>query len=383
MPNNPFVALVGIIVAALTTLQTGTPTVLTSAQVATAAAPISGGKCEETYRYCMSDSRQTDKQQCENDWSSCVTQKCTIKVLGLVKQCPTDQDCEYSCTERVTSKDGLRSCCLGGPGGPDGHATSCRKYVDNICNPGKPDAFTTFEGILYDEGQKIPTANTESITNAARDTSMDSSMVRMPLLTYPKGTTFAADGEASKPALPDPMYPTIEVAPAFPNNRSYSPSPPSQVPDYVQQLPPEYQPTQPYRLPQPTNGYIDALAFNNSMYLSSQSAIPPGGPDYTLGAGNTFETGVTSLSSGSFDGSFPVASNPSVVTLASQESQPGNSLNSIPNITGQQSGTQGVTTFDERFNAAYASNQERSWGSRLQSAWQNFTGTVGKWFGGK
>src|SRR3989344_2892178 len=98
-----------------------------NAQLAAAAASASG-QCEQKYKQCMSDPKQTDKQKCESDWK-----KCVAKDTATVDTCPNDSDCEMSCTESATSQKGLLSCCKGGPK----HNNSCRKEIDGKCNPAK------------------------------------------------------------------------------------------------------------------------------------------------------------------------------------------------------------------------------------------------------
>jgi len=103
-----------------------------NAQLAAAAASASG-QCEQKYKQCMSDPKQTDKQKCESDWKTCVGKKCVAKDTATVDTCPNDSDCEMSCTESATSQKGLLSCCKGGPK----HNNSCRKEIDGKCNPAK------------------------------------------------------------------------------------------------------------------------------------------------------------------------------------------------------------------------------------------------------
>ena len=254
MLNNPFLGLAGIFIAALATLQTGTAPALNSTQIGAAAA-ISGGRCEEIYRLCMSNPRQTNKQQCESTWNACVKKKCVVKNSGKIKQCPKDSDCETSCIEYATSKDGLRNCCLIEPS----HSPPrCRKLIDDICNPGMPDSYINGAGPTYTEGQTIPPKQPIASANS------DVPMVIAPPLTYPQGTTFDGGGMASQLPNQDPRFPMTEI---HPYDYAYSDT-------SNQGLPPEYQPSQPYQT-RSAMPYFEALAFNNSVYLSTQGNTPP------------------------------------------------------------------------------------------------------------
>lgn len=318
MTNDLFATVIGIFVAILATLQAGTPpSVLNSAQVGVAASAQSSGQCQQIYQSCMRGAatlpnlpefRGMREQKCEASWKTCVTKKCVVKVSGKIKQCPKDPDCESSCTEWATSKDGLRSCCLGGPE----HNIGCRKLIDKVCNPGTPSAYTIFPGTQYSERDIIPPENLSMLGNNLHP-NVDSKVMIQPFapLTYPQGTTFDEAGMPSNSPLDNPTtYPIQEYSPDGPaqQQRQFDPS------SLQNNLPSEYQPLpgESYLSP---NSYTDALAFNNSAYLSSQGSGPPSGLDYTLGAANGFNPGITSFTNSSFESTFPAPQSVSLVSL--------------------------------------------------------------------
>ena len=93
---------------------------------------LQNGQCGRQYQQCES-TRQTNNAQCENNWRSCVSQKCQPVGSGSVEQCRKDADCESSCTEDASSQNGLLSCCLGGPQ----HNNSCPTMIDGKCSSGQ------------------------------------------------------------------------------------------------------------------------------------------------------------------------------------------------------------------------------------------------------
>ncbi len=76
------------------------------AHIGAAASATSGGRCEQTYKQCMSDPTGFSLA-CELAWNACVFNKCKAEDTSLGQQCPKDADCELSCTEAATSKQGL------------------------------------------------------------------------------------------------------------------------------------------------------------------------------------------------------------------------------------------------------------------------------------
>jgi hypothetical protein len=86
------------------------------------------GQCERQYQQCEDDPN-SNKAVCENNWRSCLADKCEPNDSKSTEQCPNDPDCESYCTEDVSSQTGLLSCCLGGPK----HSNTCPKEVDGKC----------------------------------------------------------------------------------------------------------------------------------------------------------------------------------------------------------------------------------------------------------
>ena len=260
MVNNAFFGLIGIFIAALTAMQTGTPVSLSnSAQLGATAAAISRGKCEEMYRACMSNPIQTNKQRCENVWETCVRNKCVdTEQKGGIRQCPEDPDCESSCTEFVTSKDGLLWCCYHGPQ----HKNSCPKKIDGECSSAPTPQ--VYPGPKYNEWDKVPALNKLNYSKGN-----DSSMEIRSQMKYPEGTTFSENGMPSNPPSPNPIYPgTIYTREDIQSFADQSPE---------VSLPPEYQPSLSYQPPLSPDSFANALAFNNNAYLSTQGATPPSG----------------------------------------------------------------------------------------------------------
>ncbi len=143
-----------IVLIAFGSLALGSTIFATAKNAQLAAAAASGsGQCEQKYKQCMSDPKQTNKQKCETDWKICVGKKCVAKDTATVDTCPKDPDCEMSCTESATSQKGLLSCCKGGPK----HNNSCQKEIDGKCNPAKQmPSNSGLEQLPTQSGQQMP-----------------------------------------------------------------------------------------------------------------------------------------------------------------------------------------------------------------------------------
>lgn len=256
-------------------------------QLVAAVGVYSVGQCQQTYQGCMNAPTESRVPgfACEIAWRVCVSKKCKAEDADLGQQCPKDADCESSCTEAATSKQGLLpgGCCYGGPK----HNNSCPKLIDGKCSPAGQ---ATPRPVVpsYDEGDVIPPKQPIASTE---NKEIDPRIVVSPDMprTYPVGTVFDEKGMPSEPPLPNPTYTMERITP-------------NSLKGFRYELPAEYQPTQPYRLPEQ---YTNALAFNNQAYLSSQGSTPPSGVDYTLGGGNTFTSNPSTFPDGSFDSMFP------------------------------------------------------------------------------
>ncbi len=289
------------------------PSDLSSAQVGAAATPakLAGETCQNAYLRCKYDPRQTDKQKCETDWTSCVAKKCDIKVSGAIKQCAKDPDCESSCTEYARSTSGLRSCCFGGPT----HNVSCRKLVDTTCNPGTPSSYFLLAGPVFNES----TGKWEG--GEPEDPGVNAAPLRQgsPGLLGP-GTIWNDQGQLVEPQLTEkPQLPMQEFQRPPSANNFFNGTQPL--------LPTEYQPSQPYQAPPSANQQIEALAYNNNSYLSTQNASPPSGMN-----DNKFSTDVMAPPSNSIDTNFRATPNTlSVVSPSSQSfSVPSNTFSQTP-----------------------------------------------------
>ena len=332
MATGPIATLLGIFIASVTTFSIPVSFPI-STQVGAAAASQGSGSCLKDYLRCsrVGPDPFAAETACHDTWKACVKKKCQIITSGTNKSCPKDQDCQEACTEYATSEYGLLSCCLGDPS----LTNRCPKLVDHICNPGTPDSSFLTGGKVYKEGDTIPSKNPISA-----GPNVDAPMEISPSLTYPQGTKVDGGGMTTKLPLSDPEYPTVEIHPydvlAFPAAENDTP-------------PPEYRPLQ------SANPTIEALAFKNDAYVSSNTNVPPGGPDYTLGGGSNLSKGVTSLSSGSFDNSSPLPSQVPSIALSPVQTRGISPISSEPsNTTFESSG--------QTFTPPPASPLQQFWG---------------------
>jgi hypothetical protein len=264
---NDFLARMFILFVTLTTASLGTSYVQ-MAQVGAAAA-TSGGKCQQAYQQCMHQAGglsdpNAGAKKCESTWQTCVKNKCVAKDTASAQQCPKDPDCESSCMEAVSSKDGLQSCCLGTPK----HTQDCRKYVDGICNPGTPSERPFELGPGYKEGDIIPPSRPSPTGDDPAMVLNPSSPLSAP--KYPEGTTFSENGLPSNAPSTNPTDNMKEVKPDW----NFS------IQQYAQQLgyqnlPSEYQPAMPY-----TPSVTDAQFPRNQVTLDGVTYSAPA-PVYT------------------------------------------------------------------------------------------------------
>lgn len=268
MTNDLFTSVIGVFVATIATLYSGTPPLLNSAQVGAAASATSGGRCERAYQQCMGNPWQKNKQLCEQTWRTCVSRKCKIGSLsGGIKQCPKDPDCESSCIEFATSKYGLQNCCLIEPV----HNESCRKLIDDTCNPSTPSSYILGAGPVYNEGDIIPPQRGTWYTDT--DPNFDSKAVVSPSypLNYPVGTSFSETGLPSNAPLPNSATPLQEFPPdsAAQQERQFNPS------SFENRLPPEYQPDIPYETSLRINGERIPVQYNGVTYSLPAESVAP------------------------------------------------------------------------------------------------------------